>query len=300
MSRSKYSSKKFDVILIIFLCLIGVIYLYPIFYTIIASFSDTYAVLRGEVKFWFKGFNIDAYRFVFNYKQIWSGYMNTIIYTAVGTVYALLITIPCAYAMSRKNIKGKSIIMIYFVFTMYFSGGLIPSYLLVRSLGMLDSRQALIIPAGMSVYNMIIARTFYQSSIPNELYEAAKIDGANEFRTFFQIALPLSGAIIAVIALYVAVGHWNSYFAALIYITDRSLYPLQLVLRGILIMNQNIDIQDVVNLSPEEAAELMRRKILAESMKYSLIIIASLPVLAAYPFVQKYFVKGIMIGALKG
>ena len=294
------ADRIFDIVNTLIMLFIVVIMLYPLYYTVIVSFSDPYKFLRGEIFLYIKGFTLESYEYMISEELIWTGYLNSIINTVIGTLYALVLTIPCAYAMSRKNIKGKGAIMGYFVFTMYFGGGMIPGYILIRQLGMIDTRWALIIPAGMSVYNMIIARTFYQSNIPDELYEAAKIDGANEFSIFFKIVLPLSGAIIAVISLYVAVGHWNSYFSALIYLNDRNLYPLQMVLRAILVQSQQLKNIDPNSVTPDEMLEMMRKQMLAVTMKYALIIIASLPMLIIYPFVQKHFVKGVMIGALKG
>jgi len=298
--RESRFDRVFDAVNAVIMALIVIIMLYPLYYTVIVSFSDPYLMLRGEIFLYIKGFTLDSYEYMVREKSIWTGYYNSILNTAIGTVYALAVTIPCAYAMSRKGIKGKGAIMGYFVFTMYFGGGLIPSYILIRQLHLLNTRWALIIPAAMSVYNMIIARTFYQSNIPDELYEAAKIDGASEFRIFFSVVLPLSGAIIAVIALYLAVGHWNSYFNALIYIDDRKLYPLQMVLRAILVQSQQLQNIDPNSVTPDELVEMMRKQMLATTMKYALIIIASLPMLMIYPFVQKHFVKGVMIGALKG
>ncbi len=298
--RETRADRIFNAVNMIIMLLIVIIMLYPLYYTVIVSFSDPYLMLRGEIFLYIKGLTLDSYKYMFEEKLIWTGYLNSIINTAVGTLYALALTIPCAYAMSRRDIKGKGAIMSYFVFTMYFGGGMIPSYILIKQLNLLDTRWALIIPAGFSVYNMIIARTFYQSNIPDELYEAARIDGASEFRTFFSIVLPLSGAIIAVIALYVAVGHWNSYFSALIYISDKNLYPLQMVLRAILVQSQQLRNIDPNSVTPDELVEMMRKQMLATTMKYALIIISSLPMLMVYPFVQKHFVKGVMIGALKG
>ena len=256
--------------------------------------------MRGEVLFLPKGITLDAYKNVLKNDEIWMGYLNTILYASTGTVYALAITIPTAYALSRQELRGRSVFMGYFMFTMYFSGGMVPGYVLIKQLGLLNTRYAMVIPAGMSVYNMIIANSFFKSSIPKELYEAARIDGANEYRTFFQVALPLSGAIIAVIALYTLVGHWNSYFAALLYLNDDAKFPLQLVLRNILLENQQLKIMESSSLDSRQLEAIQRRAMMAETMKYALIFISSLPVLVAYPFVQKYFVKGVMIGAVKG
>ena len=288
----------FGVINYILLLAIMVITIYPLYFIIIASVSNAHSVALGEVWFWPKGFNLNAYIDVFKEKSIWTGYLNTIVYTALGTLINLAVTIPCAYALAKKRLIGRNVIMGIFIFTMYFSGGMVPGYLLVKNLGMLDTIWAMIIPGAVSVYNLIITRTFFASSIPEELYEAAKIDGCSEFRAFFTIALPLSAAIIAVMALYYGVGHWNEYFNALIYMSNQDKFPLQLVLRNILIMNQNINMTQ--SMTAEQAEYMAQQAQLAEAMKYAVIFIASFPVLAAYPFVQKYFVKGVMIGAVKG
>lgn len=288
----------FGVINYILLLAIMVITIYPLYFIIIASVSNAHSVALGEVWFWPKGFNLNAYIDVFKEKSIWTGYLNTIVYTGLGTLINLAVTIPCAYALAKKRLIGRNVIMGIFIFTMYFSGGMVPGYLLVKNLGMLDTIWAMIIPGAVSVYNMIITRTFFASSIPEELYEAAKIDGCSEFRAFFTIALPLSAAIIAVMALYYGVGHWNEYFNALIYMSNQDKFPLQLVLRNILIMNQNINMTQ--SMTAEQAEYMAQQAQLAEAMKYAVIFIASFPVLVAYPFVQKYFVKGVMIGAVKG
>ena len=298
-SRTRFD-KVFDFVNVALMAVLMVIILYPLYFTVIASFSDPYRLMRGEVLFLPKGITLDAYKNVLKNDEIWMGYLNTILYASTGTVYALAITIPTAYALSRQELRGRSVFMGYFMFTMYFSGGMVPGYVLIKQLGLLNTRYAMVIPAGMSVYNMIIANSFFKSSIPKELYEAARIDGANEYRTFFQVALPLSGAIIAVIALYTLVGHWNSYFAALLYLNDDAKFPLQLVLRNILLENQQLKIMETSSLDTKQLEAIQRRAMMAETMKYALIFISSLPVLAAYPFVQKYFVKGVMIGAVKG
>ena len=295
------SDKTFDIINLVLLLAITLVVLYPLYFTVIASFSDPYAVVRGEVLLFIKDFTIEPYKNVFVNDEIWIGYFNSIVNTAVSVIYNLALTIPAAFVLSRKTLKGRNIFMGFFVFTMYFGGGMIPGYLLVKNLGLMNTRWALIIPAGFSVYNMIIARTFFQSTFSEELFEAAKIDGCSVFGIFFKIVLPLSGAIIAVIALYVAVGHWNSWFGALLYITKKELYPLQYILRSILIQNQEMNVISTEGMQNAEMIQyFMRRRYMAEGMKYSLIFISSLPMLIAYPFVQKYFVKGVMIGAIKG
>ncbi|MBQ3079484.1 MAG: carbohydrate ABC transporter permease [Clostridia bacterium] len=288
----------FDTINLLLMCVIIFVCAYPIYYTIVASFSDPNAVIGGKVFLWPIGYTLDSYRSVLNYSQVWTGYRNTILYTAIGTVYNLFLLLPASYALSRKTLKGRGLITGYFVFTMYFGGGTIPFYLVIKSLGLIDTPAVMIIPGAFSVYNMIITRTNFQS-FPETLREAAKVDGAGEFRIFMQIILPLSGAIISVMALYHAVGHWNSYFNGLLFLNSQKYFPLQLVMRQVLLMNQSISL-DVTGMSTEELADLLRRQRLAETMKYSLIIIANLPILIAYPFVQKYFVKGVMIGSIKG
>ena len=301
MQRQTMSDKTFDIINLVLLLAITLVVLYPLYFTVIASFSDPYAVVRGEVLLFIKDFTIEPYKNVFVNDEIWIGYFNSIVNTAVSVIYNLALTIPAAFVLSRKTLKGRNIFMGFFVFTMYFGGGMIPGYLLVKNLGLMNTRWALIIPAGFSVYNMIIARTFFQSTFSEELFEAAKIDGCSVFGIFFKIVLPLSGAIIAVIALYVAVGHWNSWFGALLYITKKELYPLQYILRSILIQNQEMNVISTEGMQNAEMIQyFMRRRYMAEGMKYSLIFISSLPMLIAYPFVQKYFVKGVMIGAIKG
>ena len=299
MLAKSRSDKVFDLVNTILLVLIALVVAYPLYFTLIASLSNPYAVSRGEVIFWVKDFTLEPYTNIFINDDIWLGYANSIINTAVVTVYNLVLTIPCGYVLARRDVFGKRLLMTYFVITMYVSGGMIPGYLLVKQLGLIDTRWALIIPAGFSVYNMIITRTFFMSNISEELYEAARIDGCDEINTFFRIALPLSKAIIAVIALYVAVAHWNDYFAAL-YLSSKRLFPLQYVLRNILILNQQMKNILTASMSAKMVESLRQRSLMAEGMKYSTIFISSVPMLIAYPFVQKYFIKGVMIGALKG
>lgn len=299
MLRSR-NDKIFDAINIFLLSVILVIVLYPLYFTVIASFSNPYNVSRGQVIFFPQEFTLDAYKNVFANAIIWIGYRNTIFYTIAGVLINLSVTIPCAFALSRRRLAGKKAIILLFVFTTFFSGGLIPNYLLIKQLGLLDTVWVMLLPSAMSVFNLIITRTFYQINIPEELYEAAKIDGSSDFGMFLRIALPLSKPIIAVMALYYGVGHWNQFFAALIYLTDSNLYPLQLVLRNILLMNEMMSMENMTFLTDEEMAHIAKQALMAESMKYALIFIASLPVLVIYPFVQKHFVKGALIGSLKG
>ena len=297
------SDRVLDVLNVAFMLLFTVIILYPLYFTVIASFSELYDVAKGNVTFWIKGFTLEAYTNVFKNAQIWQGYLNSIIYTAVGTALNLALTIPAAYVLSKKDLPGRTAISWYFLFTMFFSGGLIPSYILIQKLGMLNRFSTLMILGAFGVYNMVIARVYFQTSIPGTLYEAAHIDGCGEFRAFFSIALPLAVPIIAVVALFCAVAKWNDYFTGLIYLSSKKLYPLQLVLRSILILNESmlkaLDRQSG-DASGDARQAAMRMAYMAQAMKYSLIMISSLPMLVAYPFVQKYFVKGMMVGSLKG
>ena len=287
----------FDTVLTIVTVMVALVCFYPIYFTVIASFSDPTLVVTGKVLFVPKGFTLDSYREIIKYDSILTGYGNTLLYTFLGTCYNLLLLIPAAYALSKKAMVLRNGLMIYFVFTMYFSGGLIPYYLQLKSLGLINNPLVMIIPSALNVYNLIITRTFFESNFSETLGEAARIDGAGEFRIFFQLALPLSGAIIAVMALYHAVAHWNTYFNALLFLNKPKYYPLQLVMRQILTTTQFIN--DDMPMSSQMAEEIIRRKYVAETLKYALVILANLPVFIAYPFVQKYFVKGVMIGAIK-
>ncbi|GGH81334.1 multiple sugar transport system permease protein/putative aldouronate transport system permease protein [Pullulanibacillus pueri] len=277
----------------VFLCILLIAVLYPLIYVLSASFSSTKAVTSGRVWLWPVDFSLTAYKEVFNYALIWKGYANSIFYTVVGTLINIALTIMAAYPLSRKDFKGKNLFMLLFVFTMIFNGGLIPTYLLVKDLGMLDTRWALIIPNAMSVFNVIITRTYFKTTIPDELLESAQLDGCTDMKFLTRIVLPLSGPIIAVIALFYAVGHWNEYFDALIYLRDQNLFPLQLILKNILAQSE-IDPSMIGDI-----AMLQSRIGLTELLKYALIVVSSLPVLIIYPFVQRHFVKGVMIGSLK-
>lgn len=299
--RLSGSDLIFDIINTIIMIIFIFIMFYPLYYTIIASLSDINALGLGKVYFLPKGFTLDAYKNVFANTQVWTGYKNSIIYAVLSTLYKLVIMIPLAYCLSKKNLFGRNALSWYFLFTMYFSGGLIPTFLLMERLRLINTRWIMILGA-VSVYNMIVTRTFFQTSIPEELYESARIDGASEFRNFFSIALPLSGTIVAVMALFQAIGSWNSYFGAMIYLTKKEFFPLQLVLRSVLILNQEMimrpDIFQALTVEEQELA--VQRARMAETMKYSFIFIGSAPLLIAYPFAQKYFVKGVTIGSLKG
>ena len=288
----------FDTVIFIVLTILLLIVAYPLWWVIISSVSDPKAVSGGQVIWHPIGFTLKGYLEVFKDDSIVRSFLNSVLYTVCGVLVNLAVTLPTAYALSRDRFSGKKAITMFYVITMFFSGGLIPTYLVVQNMHLLDTMWALILPGCLSVYNMIVARTFFKTNISEELYEAAEIDGCTQGRFFFQIALPLSGAITAIMVLYYGVGHWNSYFSGLIYLSDQNKYPLQLVLRSILITNESA-LQQAATTAEARAA-LNEKKELIEVMKYSLIIISSIPVLVLYPFIQRHFVKGVMIGSVKG
>lgn len=267
---------------------------YPLIYILSASFSDVRAVTSGRVWLWPVDFSLEAYRTVFESKNIVSGYLNSLYYTALGTAVNVAMTLMAAYPLSRRDLKGRAGLSWLFSFTMLFSGGMIPGYMLVSKLDLINTVWALVLPGAISAWNMIIMRTYFQTSIPEELYEAASLDGCSDIRFLLRIVLPLSGPIVAVITLYYAVGHWNSYFNPMLYLTDAAKYPLQMVLREILILGQmESDMMRAMD------AERFRQG-LGQLLKYAVIVVSSVPVLIVYLFVQKHFVKGVMIGAIKG
>ncbi|MEC0123639.1 carbohydrate ABC transporter permease [Paenibacillus pabuli] len=283
----------------IYLTIALVIVLYPLLYIISASISDPKFVSSGEMWLLPKGITFEGYARVFENTNIWIGYKNTIIYTVVGTLVNLMVTLPAAYALSRSDFAGRGFFMAMFMVTMFFSGGLVPSYLLVKDLGMVNSIWALILPGAASIWNIIVCRTFFQSTIPKELQEAAHIDGCTNTRLFIRIVLPLSMPIIAVMALFYGVGHWNSYFSAMIYLNDSSKYPLQLFLRQILVL-QEMAAQGGGAIDTSSATAMNSKAEIAALVKYAVIIVSTLPVIAIYPFLQRYFVQGVMIGSVKG
>jgi len=296
-SRNKIknrSDRVFYAVIGVVIAFLTIIVLYPIVYILSASFSSSNAVAEGRVWLWPIDFSLEAYKAVFNYSDLWIGYRNTIFYVVVGTVLNVAMEMICAYPLARKNLWGKGPIAFFMTFTMLFGGGMIPNYLLVKELGMLDSPLALIIPGAMSVYNVIVARTFIQNNIPDELLEASRIDGCSDFQFFFKILIPLSKAIIAVLVLWHAVGHWNSYFSAFLYITNEKLYPLQIFLKEILVQS-NIS-SDVVG----DIAGALQMQNMKQLLKYAIIVVSTVPLFTFYPFVQKHFVKGVTIGSVKG
>jgi putative aldouronate transport system permease protein len=269
--------------------LIAISIIYPLYFIVIASFSSPMLIQKGEVWLLPKAASLSAYQAVFEYSKLWTGYYNTIIYTAGATIVSLLFTLPAAYALSRKDFSLRGIFMIFFLITMFFNGGLVPTYLQIKSLGMIDSYWVMVIPWSVNVFFLIIARTFYATQIPDELRQAAQIDGCSNTRFFLQIVMPLTGAIIAVIGLYVAVNSWNSYMNALIYLRTDEKKPLQIVLRTILILNEG----QFTTFSSEGFEK-------AEKLKYALIIFSTVPIMCVYPFIQKYFTKGALMGSIKG
>ena len=288
----------YDTILFILLSLVFLVVAYPLYFVIISSVSDPIAVSNGEVTFYPIGFTLDGYREVFKTNTVVRGFLNSLLYTVCVVSVNLLVTLPTGYALSRKDFALKKFVTFFYMLTMFIGGGMMPTYLIVKQTGLLNSMWALIIPGAMGVYNMIVAKTFFSTNIPLELMEAAKLDGCGNTRFFFHIVLPLSGAITAILVLYYGQGHWNSYFSALLYINDREKWPLQLELRNILLLNTNTMTKEFI--TEEMRKEQARREALANMMKYSLIIISSIPMLIVYPFVQKHFVKGVMIGSVKG
>ena len=291
-----YSDKIFDVVNLIVMCVLLLIFIWPMWFVLIASFSDPNQLWLGNVILWPKGFTLEAYEKLLEYTDIWIGYKNTILYTVVGTLVNLILTVTLAYPLSRKDFLPRKFIMVMLVITMYFSGGLIPTYLVVKNLGMVNSFWAMIIPGAISTYNVLVVRTYFLNSIPNELHEAAKLDGANNLQFFGRIALPLAKPVVAVVGLYYAVGHWNDYYTALIYLYDKEKFPLTCFLKN-LIIDTSTAMQGSFGSSASEMESMIR---LAQSLKYSTIIVAVIPMLIVYPFIQKFFVKGVMIGSIKG
>ena len=283
------------VYVLIFLLLL--MFIYPLWFVLMASFSDPQYVNAGALLIYPRGFTTMGYQMVFSDNRIWIGYLNTIFYAGAGTILATMVQVMAGYALSRKDLPGRNIFMLLFVFTMYFSGGLIPFYLVVKQLNLVNTRFLMIVTGLASVYNIIIVRSFFASSMPVELYEAASIDGCTNQRYFFSIVLPLSKAIIAAIALYCLVAQWNSYFNAMIFLSDRGKYPLQLFLREILLSAQTYSDPSAVQGDAMAAAQM---EIMGEVIKYGVIVVSTLPVIIIYPFLQKYFVQGVMIGSIKG
>ena len=296
MIKPTMQDRVLQIVLYVVLSIALIVVIYPLFFVIIASISDPVRVNTGAVWIVPLGLTLDGYREIFTDDQILRGYWNSVLYTVFGTLLNLVLTISAAYALSRRDMVGRNLIMGVLVFTMFFTGGLIPLFLLVRSLGLYDTFfiMLLVMPNAVSVFNIVIARTFFQSNIPQELLEAASMDGCSDFRFLASVVIPISGAIIAVLMVFYAVSHWNAFFGALVFLKSENRYPLQLILRGILLSHQLADDMWV------DDSDALKHQMLAESIKYGVIVVASIPVLVLYPFVQKHYVRGVMLGSIKG
>ncbi|SDD89380.1 putative aldouronate transport system permease protein [Paenibacillus sp. UNCCL117] len=292
--KASPSDRMFSAVIYLVLALIVLVVVYPLYFVLIASISSPDLVLSGHITLLPQELTVRGYTKLLDNAEILRGYGNTILYTTLGTAINVALTVAAAYPLSRRDLAGRHWIMGMMVFTMFFSGGLIPTYLLVKQLGLLNSMWAMLLPSAVSVWNIVLMRTFFQNGVPFELQEAATIDGSSPMRTLWSIVLPLSAPILAVMVLFYSVGHWNAYFHALIFLSDRELYPLQLILREILVQGEMKDMVDVADGS------LTDTLLDAESIKYAIVIVANLPVLLLYPLLQKYFAKGVLVGALKG
>jgi ABC-type glycerol-3-phosphate transport system permease component len=292
--RLSASDKVFYFIDYTLLVFCGIVVLLPLLNVFSQALSDPSSVLAGRVLFWPRRFTLETLKLILRNPNIKTGYLNTLFYASVGTVLNLVMTVMCAYPLSRITLRGRNIFMLIFTFTMMFGGGMIPTYILIKDLGLIDTRWVMILPGALTVWNMILARTFFQNTIPKEMYESAELDGAGHIRVLFSIVLPLSTSIMAVLTLFYAVGHWNSYFDAMMYLRSQRLFNIQLILRTAI-----ANISALLNQS-DNLAEMEKSAAYAEASKYAIIVISMLPVLIIYPFVQRHFIKGIMIGALKG
>ena len=292
--QKSVGDRTFDIALRILLAIFVIIVVYPLYFVVLASVSDPLLVSKGQVLLWPKEMSLFGFQKVFEDTRIWIGLRNTVIYTVLGTIINMAATLPAAYALSRKDMRGRKTVMMFFVFTMFFNGGLVPTYLLMQKLHLVNTIWVFILPFAVNVYNLIIARTFFENSIPTELYESAALDGCSDFKFFVSMVMPLSKAVVSVIMLYYMVAHWNDFFTGLIYIRDQKLNPLHLVLREIIIEYY------VFSAGGTGGSLSSYDQMYADTVKYAIIIISSLPMLIIYPFIQKYFEKGVMIGAIKG
>lgn len=292
--RESAGDRAFHVVNYVLLTLFLITILYPLLFIASASFSSPSAVISGKVWLWPVEPTLAGYRAVFQHHLIGTGFRNSLYYTVLGTAINVVLTIMAAYPLARRDFAGKNFIMFLFVFTTMFSGGLIPTYMLVKDLGMLNTTWSMVIPGALVVWNVIITRTYFQTTIPDEMLEAAQLDGCDDLRFVWKVVVPLSGPIIAVITLFYSMGHWNQFFNALIYLKSQRLFPLQLVLQEVLTQNE-VDLSMIGDIE-----NVAQRQGLRDLLKYSLIVVASVPLLILYPFIQKYLVKGIMIGSLKG
>ena len=300
MKRNKNTIREarpdqiFNTVIFVIMILIVIAIAYPLYFVIIASISSPNAVNSGQVLLWPADLTVNGYKKILEYEPLWTGYANSLFYTVVGTIINLVFTIPAGYALSRPKLRGRRPIILLFAITMFFGGGMIPTYLVIKKLGMINTVWAMLLPGACSVYNIIVTKTFMESSISHELIDASRIDGCDDFQTFFSVVLPLSMPIIAVMTLFYAIGHWNSYFDALLYLSDADKYPLQMVLRELLLQNQVSS-----GMTSGGMASIAERAQLAEQMKYGIIIVATLPMMVMFPFVIKHFKKGVMVGSIK-
>ena len=292
MKMSK-GDRVFTIINAIIMILVCIVVVYPLYYVLLASVTDPVVVNSGKLLLYPEAWYTEGYITTLEYGPLWTAYKNTIVYTVVGTVVSLICTIPAGYALSRMDLVGRKPIMFLFTFTMFFSGGMIPLYLTIQQLHIYNTIWAMVLPVAVSAYNLIVCRSFFDTSVPIELLEAAKIDGCSDFGFFFKIAIPLSKTIIAVMTLFYATAMWNQFFNALMYLQDYDKMPLQVVLRDLVLMNQ-------ANQMGSSGAEMVMRQKLAEQLKYCIVVVAAFPLLCIYPFLQKYFAKGVTIGAVKG
>lgn len=291
--KQSAGDRVFDIVNAIIMTLITIVIVYPLYYVLLASITDPTVVNTGKLLLYPEAPYIDGYKRAFSYAPLWTGYKNTLIYTFVGTIISLICTIPAGYALSRMDLPGRRVIMFLFTFTMFFNGGIVPLYLVVQNLHIYDTIWAVALPVAVSVYNLIVCRSFFDTGIPIEMLEAAKIDGCNDFVFFFRIVIPLSSTIIAVMCLFYATALWNQFFNPLMFLSGQDKMPLQVVLRNLVLSNQ-------VNSITSNAQEIAMRQRLAEQLKYCTVVLAAAPLLIVYPFLQKYFAKGVMVGAVKG
>ncbi|MDD7738490.1 MAG: carbohydrate ABC transporter permease [Fusicatenibacter sp.] len=285
--------KIFNVVNFIIMALVCIVIVYPLYYVLLASVTDPVVVNSGKLLLYPESWYVNGYVTTLKYGPLWTGYANTIKYTVVGTLISLFCTIPAGYALSRKDLVGRKPIMFLFTFTMFFSGGIVPLYLTIKTLGIYNTTWAMVLPVAVSAYNLIVCRSFFESGLPDELLEAAKIDGCSDFGFFFKIAIPLSTTIIAVMTLFYATAMWNQFFNALMFLQDDDKMPLQVILRNLVLMNQ-------ANQMGSSASEMVTKQKLAEQLKYCVVVVSAFPLLCVYPFLQKYFAKGVTIGAVKG
>ena len=287
------ADKVFTTLVIILMLLVCLVIVYPLYYVVLASFTDPVIVNSGKVLLYPENPYLNGYETTLKYTPLWTAYGNTILYTVVGTIVSLVATIPAGYSLSRSDLPGRRGLIFIFTFTMFFGGGIIPLYLTIRNLGIYNTIWAMVLPVAVSAYNLIVCRSFFESSVPGELLEAAKVDGCSDFKFFFQIAIPISSTIIAVMALFYATAMWNQFFNALMFLQDDNKMPLQVVLRNLVLMNQ-------ANQMGASGDEMVTKQKLAEQLKYCIVVVAAAPLLVVYPFIQQYFAKGVTIGAVKG